>query len=144
LASSGCSRTTFRRRENLGFYWAHARLAGAALALADTTAALAELEQAVELEGRDPVLRLYDGAVLRDAGRFDEAIAQLRKAVELDPYYAAPRYWLATVYQAQGKTPEAIEQYRLFLGHAAWGDADRARAIHALTALGASTSDSAR
>src|SRR5712692_2266295 len=43
------ARVAFQRTlaENLGFYWAHVRLAGAALALADTAAGLAELALAV-------------------------------------------------------------------------------------------------
>lgn len=138
------ARSAFQRAltENLGFYWAHARLAGAAIALGDTAGALTELEQAVDLEGRDPVLRLYRGAVLRDARKLDEAAVQLQKAIELDSYYAAPRYWLAGVYRAQGKLAAAIEQYRLFLDHAAQGDADRASAVRALVDLGASPRDS--
>ena len=63
---------------------------------------------------------------------------------ELDSFYAAPRYWLASVYAAQGKVTEAIEQYRLFLGHAAKADADRAHALRALADLGASPQDSWR
>jgi tetratricopeptide (TPR) repeat protein len=128
--------------ENLGFYWAHARLAGTALALADTATALAELALAVDLEAQDPVLRLYHGVLLYDAGRLTEAAGQLEKALELDPYYAAPHYRLARVYQAQGKKVEATEHYRLFLAHAARGDVDRHSAVRALTALGAAPADS--
>jgi len=133
------ARAAFERAltANLGFYWAHARLAGAALALGDTTMALAELDQAVQLEDHDPVLRLYNGAVLRSAGRLDEAGVQLRKAIELDPYYAAPYFWLAAVYAAQGKVQGAIEQYRLFNSHAAQADSNRVGADRALAALGA-------
>jgi Flp pilus assembly protein TadD len=83
------------------------------------------------------VLRLYHGAVLRSAGRLDEAGVQLRKAIELDPYYAAPYFWLAAVYAAQGKVQGAIEQYRLFSAHAAQADSNRVRADRALAALGA-------
>lgn len=133
------ARAAFERAltANLGFYWAHARLAGAALALGDTAAALAELDLAVQLEDHDPVLRLYDGAVLRAAGRLEEAGVQLRKAIELDPYYATPYFWLAALYAAQGKVPGAIEQYRMFSAHAAQADSNRARADRALAALGA-------
>jgi tetratricopeptide (TPR) repeat protein len=140
------ARVAFQRAltENLGFYWAHARLAGAAFALGDTATALTELQMAVELEARDPVLRLYDGVALHAAGRLADAAAQLQTAIELDPYYAAPHYRLGAVYQAQGRKAEAIEQYRLFLGRAAQRDADRHWAINALTMLGAAPSDSGR
>lgn len=128
--------------ENLAFYWAHARLAGAALALRDTGTALTELEMAVQIEGRDPALRLYDGVVLAGAGRLDEAAGQLERAIALDPYYAAPYYWLATVSRARGHAGEAIDQYRQFLAHAARLDADRQRALVALSELGAAHADS--
>ena len=138
------ARSAFQRAltENLGFYWAHARLAGAALALGDTATALTELAQAVDLEGRDPVLRMYDGVVLRDVKRFDEATAQLQQAIQLDPAYAAPYYWLATVYQAQGKARQATDQYRRFLELAARDDANRHAAVRALDILKAASPDS--
>ncbi len=140
------ARAAFERAltANLGFYWAHARLAGAALTLGDTGTALSELDMAVQLEGRDPVLRLYDGVVLAGAGRLDDAAGQLERAIALDPHYATPYYWLATVSRARGRTREAIDQYRQFLAHAARLDADRHRALGALAELGASLPDSGR
>jgi len=133
------ARAAFERAltANLGFYWAHARLAGAALALGDTATALAELDLAVQLEDRDPVLRLYYGAVLHAARKLEPAVLQLRKAIELDLYYAAPYYWLAAAYAAQGRRQDAIEQYRSFVARAAQTDPDRARAARALATLGA-------
>lgn len=138
------ARASFERAltENLGFYWAHVRLAGSAIALHDTTTALRELDAAVQLEGNDPVLRLYDGAVLSGVGRRDEAEVQLRRAIELDPWYAEPYYWLAFVYDAQGKSAQAIEQYRRFLTHASSQDPKRAGAIQNLKVLGAALRDS--
>src|SRR5256884_9586039 len=108
----------------------------------DTSTALTELDMAVQLEGRDPALRLYDGVVLAGAGRLDEAAVQLEQAIALDPYYAAPYYWLATVSRAQGQAREAVDQYRQFLAHAARLDPDRHRALVALGELGASHPDS--
>ncbi|HEY6109192.1 MAG TPA: tetratricopeptide repeat protein [Gemmatimonadales bacterium] len=138
------ARAAFERAltENLGFYWAHVRLAGSALGLHDTTSALRELDEAIQLEGSDPVLRLYDGAVLNGVGRREEAATQLQRAIALDPYYAEPYYWLALVYDAQGKTAEAIVQYRQFLAHAAGEDPKRASALRNLTVLGAVSRDS--
>lgn len=138
------ARAAFERAltENLGFYWAHVRLAGSALALHDTASALRELDAAIQLEGSDPVLRLYDGAVLNGVGRRDEAAVQLRRAIELDPWYAEPYYWLALVYDAQGKRLEAIEQYRQFLALAENQDPKRAGAIRNLTVIRAESGDS--
>jgi tetratricopeptide (TPR) repeat protein len=130
--------------ENLGFYWAHARLAGTALALADTATALAELALAVDLEALDPVLRLFHGVLLYDAGRLTDAAGELERALELDPYYAQPHYRLGRVYEAQGKKVEAIAHYRLFLVHAARGDADRDKVSGVLAALGVAPVDSGR
>ena len=133
------ARRAFERAltENLGFYWAHARLAGSALALQDTATSLSELELAIQLEGRDPVLRLYDGVVLESAGRLAEAEAQLRRAIELDPYYAAPYYWLAANYRMRQMTPAAKEQYSQFFAHAARDDPYRAQAVREVSVLAA-------
>ncbi|HWZ28567.1 MAG TPA: tetratricopeptide repeat protein [Gemmatimonadales bacterium] len=132
------ARAAFERAlvANLGFYWAHVRLAGSALKLNDTTTALTELDQAVQMEAKDPVLRLFDGVVLHEAGREPEAAAQLERAELLDPYYADPYYWLAEVYRRQGRGPDAVRQYQLFLGHATRTDPGRKLAQDQLAALG--------
>jgi len=123
--------------QNLAFYWAHTRLAGSALALHDTATALAELDMAIQLEGRDPVLRLYHAVILQNAGRLTEAELDLRMAIELDPYYAAPYYFLAVNSQTGGDTSSAIVRFRQYLARAARDDAYRAYAVRALMALGA-------
>jgi tetratricopeptide (TPR) repeat protein len=120
--------------ENLGFYWAHVRLAGAALALQDTAAAITELGEAVQIEGRDPVLRLYYGAVLQSAGKFEEAVLQLKEAIALDPRYAAPYFQLAVTYHQKGVKDAAIE-HRQFLARSARDDPWRPPATSALAAL---------
>ena len=132
------ARAAFERAlvANLGFYWAHVRLAGSALKLNDTTTALTELDQAVQMEAKDPVLRLFDGVVLHEAGREPEAATQLERAELLDPYYADPYYWLAEVYRHQGRGPDAVRQYQLFLGHATRTDPGRKLAQDQLAALG--------
>lgn len=121
--------------ENLGFYWAHVRLAGAALALQDTAAAITELGEAVQIEGRDPVLRLYYGGVLQESGKFEEAVSQLQEAIALDPRYAAPYFQLAVTYHQKGQKDAAIEQYRQFLARSARDDPWRPAATSALAGL---------
>ena len=128
--------------ENLAFYWIHARLGGAALALGDTATALSELQTAVEISGRDPVMHLFYGVVLHSARRLPEAEEQLRLAVELDSDYAEPYYRLGAVYQAEGKIPQAIAQFHTFLARAPKRDRDRATVASALAALGEAPPDS--
>ncbi|HYL20784.1 MAG TPA: tetratricopeptide repeat protein [Gemmatimonadales bacterium] len=128
--------------EDLSFYWVHARLAGAALALGDTAGAILELQTAVEINGSDPVMRLFYGVVLHSAHRLEEAEQQLKLAVELDSDYAAPYYRLGAVYQGEGRFPQAIDQYLSFLARAPKRDPDRAAANHALITLGATPPDS--
>ena len=132
------ARAAFERAltENLGFYWAHARLAGSELALRDTAAAIGELEMAVQLEGSDPVLRFFNGVVLQTANRLPEAEVQFRRAIELDPYYSAPYYWLATNYDLRDDTTLAVQRYRQFLDRAARVDPNRPLAVRSLKSLG--------
>ncbi|HLZ45842.1 MAG TPA: tetratricopeptide repeat protein [Gemmatimonadales bacterium] len=139
--SFAAARAAFERAltENLGFYWAHARLAGADLALHDTAGAIAELETATQLEGRDPVLLFYKGVVLQSVGRAHDAREQFERAIELDPYYAAPYFWLAFGQRKSGDTVSAVLRYREFLLHAARNDPDRELAQHALDSLSITT-----
>jgi tetratricopeptide (TPR) repeat protein len=133
------ARAAFQRAliQNLAFYWAHTRLAGSALALQDTTTALSELDMAIELEGRDPVLRLYRGVVLKTVGRLVEAEQDLRQATALDPYYALPYYWLAASCHQRGDTAAAVANYRQFLRRAARDAPERLYAVRGISALGA-------
>jgi tetratricopeptide (TPR) repeat protein len=128
--------------ENLGFYWAHVRLAGAALALHDTAAAITELGEAVQIEGRDPVLRMYYGAVLQESGKFDESVSQLKEAIALDPRYAAPYFQLAVTYGQMGMKDAAIQQYRQFLARSARDDPWRPAAMNGLAGLLGTAADS--
>lgn len=138
------ARAAFERAltENLGFYWAHVRLAGSALALQDTAAAIAELGEAVQIEGRDPVLRMYYGAVLGSAGQLPEGEAQLKEAIALDPRYAAPYYHLGLNYRLRGMRDAAIESYRQFLTRAARSDPWRGAAQSELAGLTGAPADS--
>ena len=127
--------------ENLGFYMAHARLAGVAFGQHDTATAVAELDFAVEVAPREPTLRFYDGYALLGVRRYDEADAQFATALELDPDYAAPYFERARVEEARGHRAAAARWYRAFLAHAALVAPDRAAARRRIAALDA-TSDS--
>ena len=124
-------------RENLGFSWAHVRLAGVDLSLGDTATSLSELDMAVHIEERDPTLRLYHGFALRSARRYPEAADELRMALQLDPYYAQPHYQLALLSLTTGDTVMALEQFRRFLAMSARRDPDRAAALRILADLAA-------
>ena len=133
------ARAAFERAltQNLAFYWAHTRLAGSALALNDTATALTELDMAIQLEGHDPVLRLYRAVVLKSVRRFAEAEQDLRQAIALDPYYAEPYYWLGVSAQLLGDTATAVENYRQFLRRSPQDAPERLNAMRGISALGA-------
>lgn len=113
------ARDAFQRAlgENLGFYMAHVRIAGIALAARDTAGALREMEQALVVEASDPGLRFHYAQVLAAAKRESEALDELRRAVQLDPDYAAPYELAARLYESEGDTAAAVGAYRAFLAH---------------------------
>jgi tetratricopeptide (TPR) repeat protein len=104
--------------ENLGFYMAHARLAGLALLQHDTTTALVEYETAAGIRGDDAALRFLYGYALFQAGHVDDAERQLREAVRLAPDYAAPYAWLGRVLEARGDAARAHAAYADYLARA--------------------------
>ncbi|HEU4642647.1 MAG TPA: tetratricopeptide repeat protein [Gemmatimonadaceae bacterium] len=130
--------------ENLGFYMAHARLAGVDLVSGDTATALVELRTAAEIQPDDPALRYYLGYTLLQAGRVDDAAAELREALRLDRHWAAPHEALGRALAARGDTTGAAAEYTEYLAHAprsaALADDVRAR----LAALGRGGSTGSR
>ncbi|MGI8496183.1 MAG: tetratricopeptide repeat protein [Gemmatimonadaceae bacterium] len=107
--------------EDLSFYMAHGALGGVALTQNDTTTALNEYGQAVQINGVDPVLRHDYGLVLLAAGKYDEAASQLAKAIELDPWFASAYMYLGSALDGQKKKSEALAQYGKFLALAPRG-----------------------
>ncbi len=66
----------------------------------DTEGAIARYETAVQGAGaEDPIVRYNYGALLLNAGRYDEAIVQLDEAVRLNPENADAYYNLGAAYQ---------------------------------------------
>src|SRR5262249_4207191 len=104
------------------------QLARLALDAKDTTAAIAEINLAVQLRPDDAAVRYLCGTTLASAGRPSEAETQLRRAAEANSVYAAPHFVLARVLEEQGKKAEAVAEYRVFLSRAARGDMRRAEA----------------
>ncbi len=129
--------------ENLAFYPAHAALGELALRDGDTTHALREYAQAVELRGDDAVLRYRYGAVLAFAGRPADAEVQLRQAVALEPVFAAPYFTLGGVLEARQQPHQALAAYRAYVERAPRGATLVASAGARIAALSGSA-DSAR
>ena len=99
----------------LAFYPSHALLGDVALARADTTQAVAEYEQAVELGPADGVLHYRYARLLADDGRLADAEQELRRAIALEPLFAPPYLALALVLDTRGNRTEAQQQYRHYL-----------------------------
>ena len=104
--------------EDLGFYMAHGALGAASLVQGDTATAITEYEQAVQINGEDPVLRHDFGVLLMAAGRNEEAVEHLAKSIALEPYFASPYFFHAFTLDRLGKGPEAAAQYQEFLRRA--------------------------
>lgn len=114
--------------EDLAFYPSHVRMGMLALAAGDTTAAVSELDLAVQAGGADAHILYTYGAVLAQLGRMDEATAQLRRAIEAAPHWADPHFVLGVVADAQGNLAGARESYQAFLARAAANHRRRATA----------------
>jgi tetratricopeptide (TPR) repeat protein len=124
-------------QEDLSYYPAHVRLGLMALVAGDTTAALNEMDLAVQIKEDEPWVQLTYGSVLADAGRLEDAGRHLRRAEQLAPFYAATRYALGRVAEDGGKPAEAIEHYREFLARAPALDSRLAEVRQRITRLGA-------
>lgn len=99
-------------------YMAHGALGGMALAQGDSATAIAEYDQAVQINGVDPVLLNDYGLLLLRANRVEDAATVLGRSVEADPWFASPRYFHAVALDRLGKTAEAVAQYREFIARA--------------------------
>src|SRR5690606_10993089 len=84
-------------QEDLSYFPAHIRLGEVALALGDTTTAIAELALAAEAADDDAGARFHYGRLLAAANRGEEAERELRRAIELEPLFAEPYLVLGQV-----------------------------------------------
>ena len=123
-------------QEDLSYFPAHVELGYLALEAGDTTAALAEMQLAVDIRPDDSGLRSQYGLVLAALGRLPEGEKQLLAAIELNPDYAAPHFVLAHVYHALGKNSPALAEYRSFLRLAPLSDQRRENASEQIQKLG--------
>ncbi|HEX2093068.1 MAG TPA: tetratricopeptide repeat protein [Longimicrobiaceae bacterium] len=126
--------------ENLGFSPARAALGRIALAERRFPEAVREYEQAVEIDGRDAVVRFHYATALQATGEVAEAERELRVVVEREPYYAAPRALLGRVLEALNRPAEALGEYERFLALATRGEPQRPAVQQRVTALRGSAS----
>ncbi|HEY2982368.1 MAG TPA: tetratricopeptide repeat protein [Anaerolineales bacterium] len=72
--------------------------------------ALAEIEQARELDPLSLAINIGVGHVLYLSGQYDRAIEEYRRAVELDPSFMATHLWFGRPYLEKGLYAEAIAE----------------------------------
>jgi tetratricopeptide (TPR) repeat protein len=113
--------------EDISYHPAHARLAGVALALGDTAAALDEMALAVAAAPGDTVTRFVHGSLLAGVQRWSEADAELTAAIELAPHFAEPWLLLGAVRERQGNTPAALDAFQGFAERATRADPRRSQ-----------------
>jgi Flp pilus assembly protein TadD len=91
---------------------AHCSLGVALRQKGKLTEAIAEFQQALQIQPDDELAHCYLGVALRREGNTAEAIAHYRRAVELKPDYAFAHYNLAVALQQTGNMAEAIAHYQ--------------------------------
>ena len=130
LGNQGAAKEAFARalQEDLSYHPAHVQMALLALEARDTTAALNELDLAVQIRPADVAVRYTYGYLLGQANRLKDAEEQLRKIVELNPYFSSSYYTLGEVLEAQNRAKDAADTYRNFIARASLSDQRRALA----------------
>ena len=123
--------------EDLSYYSAHMNMAMLQLAQGDTTAAVSEMDLAVQLQPNDPALHYDYALVLIKARRDGDAANQLKKAIEADAFYAAPHFLLARISDVEDYTDEAVSEYKSYISLAPAAEAKVAFARDRLTKLSA-------
>jgi tetratricopeptide (TPR) repeat protein len=121
--------------QNLGFHMAHLHLASQALTAHDTATAINEAQIAAQIRPEDPVVQLFLGYALINAGHMNDGIDHLRQATTVDPYYSIPYYYLGQALEQAGNDTAAVSAYRGYLAHAARGERLRQSAQDAIGML---------
>ena len=124
--------------EDLSYYAAHSHLAQLQLKAGDTTAAITEMDLAVQLQPNDAALRYSYAVILVPAKRDADAVQQLMKSIAADPYYAAPRLLLARISDVEEYTEEAVKGYQDYVALATRNDPQLPRVKMRLAKLTAS------
>jgi len=141
LGQDAAAREAYGRalQEDLSYYPAHLQLAFMSLEAKDTTAALAEMDLAVQLRADDAVAHYLYGYTLAAAGKMAEAEPELRKAIALNPLVASVHFTLAEVLARTGRKSDSLTEYQNFIARAARADPLRPSAEERIAALKSSS-----
>jgi predicted Zn-dependent protease len=126
--------------QNLGFHMAHLHLASQALNAHDTATAINEAQIAAQIRPDDPVVQLFLGYALINAGHLSDGIDHLRQATTVDPYYSIPYYYLGQALEQLHNDTAAVSAYRGYLAHAGRREGLRQSAQDAIDVLSMSKS----
>lgn len=121
--------------QNLGFHMAHLHLASQALDKHDTATAINEANIAAQIRPDDPVVQLFLGYALINAGHMSDGIDHLRQATTVDPYYSLPYYYLGQALEQAGNDTAAVSAYKGYLAHAARNESMRKNAEDGIAML---------
>ncbi|MBK8247181.1 MAG: hypothetical protein IPK85_07300 [Gemmatimonadetes bacterium] len=105
--------------EDLSYHPAHTRLGLHALGHGDTTAALSELELAVQLAPNEATPRFMLGSTLLAVGRTDDATEHLTQVITLEPWWATPYAIVAQAWERKADGPKALAAYEGYMARAA-------------------------
>ena len=125
--------------EDLAYYPAHTKIAQLQLAKGDTTAALTELDLAVQLQPNDAVAHYTYAVALVAAGHDAAAAAQLKLAIAADPYFVPPHLLLARIADVEQYAQDAADEYQRYAALAPRSDPNLAFVQGRLSALTATT-----
>ena len=136
LDDTAAARQSYERAlvEDLGFHMASVRLAGRALSMADTAAALRHMAHAVGVSPTDAPLRYYYGLILDHDGQPREAEEQYRQAIEINPHFAPPYMHLGRLLERHD-LGSAVASYETFLQRSPLSDTTRAWVVRRLRGL---------
>ncbi len=103
------------------------RLAQAYLNAGRMSEALAEVQQAIDVQPANAGLRNFQGQVLFLSGRYPDAEAAYRKALEIDPYLTDAHNNLGALYDRMGRKDDAEREFRVALAEPTYPTPEKVR-----------------
>jgi tetratricopeptide (TPR) repeat protein len=77
--------------------------------LKDFDKAITAIDEAINLEPQEVLLRANRGIILARAGRYTEAFAECEQAIKQDPKHESGYYAKACYYALQGEVEQAVD-----------------------------------